>query len=261
MNRMVTNKYIAAGAVLFLVFWGGCGTGDYEQRLDRRINELKVGSKFILLSSPIDVPGTQVSIRIPQKNDSNLKAFENLPTGSSAGFEGPPLQETAGPDGKPIDPKRLKPNVLELADLKLSYEGFVPDAKQGKLPYYLYVAVNTRQNRVNIPKVMQAELAAKMKDATQLTDIKAQTPEGRDILWQECQATGKQLFSYVNPEGQSQFVQLNGTIQLMFHDENDALVILIWRWPAGVDQYIKSWMDMTAGCVKVNPKNPAPGGE
>jgi hypothetical protein len=253
---------MAAVAVLFLVFWGGCGTGDYEKKLDDRISKLKMGSKFILLSSPIDVSGTQVSLRIPQKNDSNQKAFENLPTGSSGGFEGPPLQEAVGADGKPIDPKRLKPNVLEVADLKLTYEGFVPDQKQGKLPYYLYVAVSTRQNRGNIPKIMQADLASKLKDATPLADgYKAQTPEGGDIVWQECQATGKHLFYYVKPDGQSQFVQLNGTIQLMFHDENDALVILIWRWPAGVDQYIKSWMEMTAGCVKVTPKTPAPGGE
>jgi hypothetical protein len=260
MNRIVTNKYLAAFAVLFLIFSGGCGTGDYEQRLDKRIKELKVGSKFNLLSSPIDVPGTQVSICIPQKNDSNQKAFE---TSLSGGFENPPLQDSVSPDGKPIDPKRLKPNVLELTDLKLTFEGFVPDAKQGKQPYYLYVAVNSRSSRGNIPKVMQIDLGSKMKDATPLTDLKAETPEARDILWQETQATGNQQFYYVKPDGQGQFVQLNGTIEVMFHDENDALVILIWRWPAGIDKSIdfKSWMEMTAGCVKVKPKTPAPGGE
>jgi hypothetical protein len=262
MNRIVTNKYIAAGALLFLVFSGGCGTGDYEQRLDRRINELKIGSKFVLLSPPIDVPGTQVSIRIPQKNDSNQKSFDNLPKGSSGGFEGPALQDSVSPDGKPIDPKRLKPNIIEVSDLKLTFEGFVPDSKQGKQPYYLYVAVSTRKTRGNIPKLMQAELTSKINDASPLVDLKAETPEGRDILWQECHATGKQLFNYVNLEGQSQFVQLNGTIELMFHEENDALVILIWRWPAGLDKSIfQTWMEMTAGCVKVTPKNPAPGGE
>ena len=135
--------------MLFLVFSGGCGTGDYEQRLDKRFNELKVGSKFNLLSSPIDVPGTKVSLRIPQKNDSNQKAFENLLTG---GFENPPLQEAVAPDGKPIDPLRLKPNVIDVADLKLTLEGFVPDAKQGKQPYYLYVAVSTAQKQGKYPQ-------------------------------------------------------------------------------------------------------------
>ena len=240
---------------------GGCGTGDYEQRLDKRINELKMGSKFNLLSSPIDVPGTQVSLRIPQKNDSNKNAFETLLT---AGFENPPLQDAVSPDGKPIDPKRIKPNIVDVADLKLTFEGFVPDAKKGKQPYYLYVAVSTRQSRGNIPKLMQADLTSKINDTTPLTDLKAQTPEARDILWQVCQATGNQQFYYIKPPpGEGQFVQLKGTIVLMFHDENDALVTLIWRWPAGIDKSVdfQSWMEMVAGCVKVNPKNPAPGGE
>ena len=149
MNRIVTNKSIAAGAVLFLFFCGGCGTGDYEKKLDDRIDKLKVGSKFNLLSSPINVPGTQVSIRIPKKSDSNQKAFENLLSG---GFENPPLQESTEPDGKPIDPKRLKPNVLDVTDLKLTFEGFVPDAKQGKQPYYLYVAVSTAQKQGKYPQ-------------------------------------------------------------------------------------------------------------
>jgi hypothetical protein len=262
MKCKVANNYIAAGILLFLVFSVGYGADDYEQSRDRRINELKVDSKFNLLSPPINVPGTQVSIRIPQKNDSNQKSFDNLPKGSSGGFEGPALQDSVSPDGKPIDPKRLKPNIIDLSDLKLTFEGFVPDSKQGKQPYYLYVTVSTHKNRGNIPKLMQAELFSKINDASPLVDLKAETPEGRDILWQECHATGKQPFNYVNPEGQSQFVQLNGTITLMFHEENDALVILIWRWPAGLDKSIfQSWMEMTAGCVKVNPKTPAPGGE
>jgi len=58
---------MAAGAVLFLVFLGGCGTGEYEKKLDDRISKLKMGSKFNLLSSPIDVPGTQVSLAFRKK--------------------------------------------------------------------------------------------------------------------------------------------------------------------------------------------------
>jgi hypothetical protein len=260
MNCKVANKYIAAGALLFLIFSAGYGTDDYEQSRDRRINELKVGSKFNLLSPPIDVPGTQVSLRIPQKNDSNQKAFEDLLTG---GFENSPLQDSVSPDGKPIDPKRLKPIIVDVSDLKLTFEGFVSDMINGKQSYYLYVAVATRKNRGNIPKLMQAELSSKINDATPLADLKTETPEGRDVLWQECHATGNQQFYYIKNDGQSQFVHLNGTIELMFHEENDALVTLIWRWPAGMDKSndFQSWMEMVAGCVKVKSKTPAPGGE
>ena len=260
MNRTVTNGCIAAGAVLFLLFFAGCGTSYYEQRLDKRIKELKLGSKFNLLSSPIDVPGTQVSICIPQKNDSNKQAYENMLTG---GFESPPLQEGATPDGRPIDLRRIKPNLVVITDLKLTFEGFIPDAKGGKQPYYLYVAVSTGPNRANYPRNLQGELVSKINETTPLTEYKAQTPEGRSIDWQECHATGNQQFYYVKPSGEGQFVQLHGAIELLFHEENDALVTLIWRWPAGLENTIdfKSWMDMTAGCMKVKPKTPAPGGE
>ncbi|MGD0516760.1 MAG: hypothetical protein ABSA26_04425 [Thermoguttaceae bacterium] len=258
MNRTVTNS--AAGAALLLLFFAGCGTSDYEQRLDKRIKELKTGSKFNLLSSPIDVPGTQVSICVPQKNDSNKQAYENLLTG---GFEIPPLQEGAAVDGKPIDSRRVKPNVIDINDLKLTFEGFIPDANKGKQPYYLYVAVSTGPNRVNYSRNLQAELGSKINDATQLADYKAQTPEGRSLDWQECQATGNQQFYYFKSNGEGQPVQLSGIIEMFFHEENDTLVTLIWRWPVGLEKIIdfKSWMDMTAGCVKVKSQTPAPGGE
>ncbi len=262
MNLTGQNRYIAIGSLVFLTFIGGCGAGDYEQRLNDQINKLKSGSKFNLLSPPINVPGTQVSLRVPQKSDSNNKAFEGLLSG---GFENPPLQEGVLIDGKPVDPRRLKPNVIDVSDLKLTFEGFVPDSKEGKQPYYLYVAVTTRPNRGNMPRLAQADLASRIENATQLTELTAQTPEGRSIDWKECQATGNQQFYYIKPptSGEGQIVQLNGTIQLLFHDENDALVTLIWRWPAGIEKSIdfKSWMELVAGCVKVKSNAAAPGGE
>ena len=66
---------------------------------------------------------------------------------------------------------------------------------------------------------MLSELASKINDATPLTELSAQTPEGRDVKWQTCQATGNQPFYYVKPSGEGQIVQLKGTIQLLFLDE------------------------------------------
>ena len=195
------------------------------------ITLIKNSSKFDLLSSPIDVPGTQVSLCIPQKNDSNKKAFENLLSG---GFENRPLQENVPADGKPYDPRRLKPNVVEVSDLKLTFEGFVTDMSQGKLPFYLYIAVTTLPSGVNIPKLMQADLASKINNTTQLTELTAKTPKGRIVKWLTCQATGKQLFYYILPPGEEGRVfQLKGTIQLLFIEENESLVTLIGAGPKG----------------------------
>jgi hypothetical protein len=235
--------------MLLLGIFLGCGTSDYEQRLDKRISDLTTGSKFNILSPSIEVPGTQVSIRIPED------------------FKSPPLKEGAKIDGKAVDPRRIKPNLVELADLKLTYEGFIQDKNNGKQYYYLYIAVTTGPNRKFYPRTLQAELSTKIPDATQLTDINPppQTPEGRTVNWQECHATGNQPFYYVLPSGEGKFIQLPGTIEMFFHneDENDTLVTLIWRLPTSIEQNVdfKSWTDLVAGCVKVKPKAAAAGGE
>ena len=267
MKSIGHNMIMSATALVVSAVLGGCGTSDYERLMDKRIDELKVGSKFNVLSSAVDAPDSPVSLRVPQKNDNNKKSFENL---TSAGFENPPLQSSAPADGKPYDQRRIKPNVLELSDLKLTFEGFVEDSKHGKQPYYLYVIVSTRPNRGSIPKQLQADLASKINNATQLTELLAQTPEGGEVKWQTCQATGMQPFYYINPPpadgnpaaAEGKIMQLKGVIQLLFRDDNDALVILIWRWPASLDKSMfQSWVEMVAGCVTVKPRTSAPGAE
>jgi hypothetical protein len=239
----MTKKYKAAGVLLLLGICWGCGSGDFEQRLDNRINALKTGSKFNILSPAIDVPGTQLSIRLPQD------------------FKNPPLTADANVDGKPVDPKRLKPNVTDVVELKATYEGFIEDKNHGKQHYYLYISVSTDKTREFYPKNLQSDLVQKINDATPLNDITAQTPEGRTVDWKECRATTNQLFYYVLPSGEGKFVTLPGTVDAYFHDENGALVTLIWRWPTSIEQSIdiKSWADLVAGCVKVKPKAGAAG--
>src|SRR3989304_1296552 len=84
------KRHIATGFVLLLGICWGCGTGEYERRLEARIAELKTESKFKYLASAVDVPGTRVSIRIPQD------------------FNNTSLIEGAMIDGKPVDARRLK---------------------------------------------------------------------------------------------------------------------------------------------------------
>jgi hypothetical protein len=245
MNNTLTKRYIAAAVLLLLGIFVGCNTGDYEQRLNKRINDLKTGSKFNILSSSVEVPGTQVSLRVPED------------------FKNPPFQEGAKIDGKAVDPRRIKPNLLDLGDLKLTYEGFVQDKNNGKQYYYLYVAVSTGQNRKFYPRVMQADLTTKIPDTSQVADVSPppQTPEGRNVDWSECHGTGNQPFYYTMPNGEGKFIQLPGSIYMFFHDENDVLVTLIWRLPTSIEQNVdfKSWTELVAGCVKVRPKAGAAG--
>jgi hypothetical protein len=238
MNITTIKKSAAAGAILFLFFCGGCGTGEYEQRLDKRINELKTSSKFNILSPPMDVPGTQVSIRVPE-------VFKNTP-----------LTEGAMVDGKAVDSRRVKPNLIDIPDLKLTFEGFIEDANKGKQPYYLYVAVSSGPTIATLPRTTRDSLSEKLNNTSELTDdYRAQKPEGGEVSWKQCRSTGNQEFYYVLPNTEGQFIQMPGSLELLFHDENNTLVTLAWRMPAGIEQSedFKSWINLVAGSVKVNP--------
>ena len=253
MNKMLIST---CGMLLLGTVWG-CGTSEYEARVEKRLRELQSGSKFNFLSDPIDIPGTSVSIRLPKKNDANKNSF---PT-STDGFVNPPLKEGAMVNGKAVDAKRLKPGMIEINDLKVTYEGTILDRNKGNQPYYLYIAVSTGTSRENFPRIMRNALAEKFPDTTELTPYQAQTPEGRSINWQMCRGTSNQEFYYVSEKGQGQSIQLPGTFELFFLDENDTLVTLAWRLPTSIEQNIEYdlWKNMVAGCVKITPKAGAGG--
>lgn len=143
--------------LLLGIVWG-CGTSEYERRLDERITSLKTGSKFNILSSPITLPGTRVSIRIPDV------------------FKNQPLREGVRVDGKKVDERRIKPNVIEFPSLVATYEGFIEDANRGKYPYYLYIGVSTDARRDNFPRNLQGELGGKFSDTSQLNDYMHKRP-------------------------------------------------------------------------------------
>jgi hypothetical protein len=234
MNRAFAKKILPTTLLLVLGITWGCGTSEYERRLDDRINSLKTGSKFNVLKPAKTLPGTRVSIRVPD-------AFKE------------PLQEGA----KKVDERRIKPNVIDFPSLVATYEGYIEDANKGKYPYYLYVGVSTDARRDNFPRNLQGELAGKFSDTSTLNEhYKADTPEGRTVEWKQCRGTGNQEFYYVNANGDGKFQPMNGVMELLFLEENDALVILGWRLPTSIEQSLdfKSWINMVAGCVKVAPK-------
>src|SRR3989304_1525076 len=235
MNRITFERFAAAALIQLLGICWGCGTGEYERRLEGRIAEIKTESKFNFLSQPRDVPDTQVSIRIPQE------------------FKSPPLVEGGEIEGKPIDPRRVKPNVINIPGLKLTFEGFIEDANKGKQPYYLYIGVTTDERRANYPRIMVSELKSKSNTTTELSDLQAPTPQGRSLDWRKCRATGNQEFFYVPLEGEPSFRRMPGIIDLLFYDQGDILVIMAWRMPSGLEQSFDfpNWEAMTAGCMRV----------
>ena len=65
----------------------------------------QAAAKFDKLGDPQNVPGTPVSIRIPRA------------------FTSPPLAEGAA------DARRVKPGIVTIPGLKLTYEGFIEESR------------------------------------------------------------------------------------------------------------------------------------
>ena len=228
--------------VLFLLVLSGCGTGDYEQRLDQRhADKIKIEKKFSQLYAPQDVPGTQVSVRLPKTI-----------------FTEPPLVEGALVGGKPVDIRRVKPDKLvTIPGLKLTYEGFVENDGV-KLPCYCYVgatAASTGEIGDSNGKI-QAELAAQPPHDT-LTNwerFQPETPDGHESQWVRLRFMNKkQEFFTVDKAGQGQFKTMPGVLEVYLHAEPGYAVVIAWRMPTSIEGKVKlaKWASLVAGCVSV----------
>ncbi len=220
----------------------GCGTGEYERRMEqRRVNKLRLETKLRGLYLPQDVPGTQVSFRLPR----------NL-------FLESPLVEGAPVGGKPVDVRRVKPDkLMTIPGLKLTYEGFV-DTEGVKLPYYCYVGVIDVQGgqMMEDPSLkMRTELAAQRKGdtVTNWQDVRLEAPDGQESLWKKLRAETQQEFFILDKAGQGQFKSMPGVLEVYLRAEMKYAVVIAWRMPTSIEKKInlEKWATLVAECVSV----------
>ena len=222
-----------SAACCLLLLLCGCGTSEYERRLESR----PTTSKFDELYGPQELPGVPVSVRVPVL------------------FKASPLVEGALVDGKPIDPRRVKPSLVALPGLKLTYEAFIEDSEGGKLPYYCYVgALNISNNRGPKPEnSIHNELAGRpaYESLTEWADYQGETPEGRGNDWKKVRCASEQDFMYTDKNGKQDFRQMPGVIDIFLHEEAGMLVVIAWRMPKSIEPHVAKWEPLVAGCVSV----------
>ena len=225
--------------LLVLLVVSGCGTGEYESRLTKRAVRSQNALNFNELYAPQQLPGTSVSVRVPV-------LFTDSPL-----VEGAPDK-----DGNPVDLRRVKPGLFELPWLKFTYEGYVDDPQGGKLPYYCYVAaVDKAAAGANPDAAWSGELSNKGGTLDPWTDFQGNTPDGGTVPWKKLRFTGPQEFYTINGNGQKQFVQLPGVLEVYLHEEAGFYVLIAWRMPVSVEQQVDpgKWASMITGCASVNP--------
>jgi hypothetical protein len=217
-------------SILLLCLCWGCGTGDYEARLDKNLGDLKKGSKFNELNPAQELPDSKVSIRIP-----------NI-------FQGPPLPETT---------EDRRKNPMLLPGLKLTYEAAIEDKEHGFLPYYCYVGISglpASQVELNLPSQYTIQNFA----VIQWAPFSAKTAEGRETQWKKLRVTGDMEFNYKTPNGQERYQKMPGILEIYLYQEPGAPVVIIaWRMPANIEGPLQvnldKWAALIAGSVTVQP--------
>jgi hypothetical protein len=226
MNGILMKRFLAAIILSVLATVWGCGTSDYDRRMEARREEINKNSQFTkYLNPPAEVAGTTVTLSIPKDMDP------------------PPAN---------ADPRRSKNHVLEITgEHQDVYEGLWTDDKGVKKSYYFYVYIITAaKNRKMLPGRYQQEC----KNATDLDNkFQADRAEGGSINWQTFSAPGN--WDFYKEDNGPHIQQMPGTFNFFAHDENDVLVILAWRVPDDIRQAldIDTKMKLVAGTVAVKP--------
>jgi hypothetical protein len=233
------NKTSLGTAILsILVFSVGCGTEEYERRMRNSLDTSSSNSKFSAALEPeTTIAGTKVSLRIPK----GMK----------------PVDINDAVRGK------CPPSLLEMQNLKATYEGFIEDRDKNKMHYYLYVGVSeTAPNNItplqswlnvlktNFPATADAGSSEVNKSYS------ASSPEGNAVPWEEIHFKCPQKFYYIKPDNSLINQDIPGTIVCLCHSENGAVVTLVFRYWSELEtrhstDFDSDWIKLIAGCVKV----------
>lgn len=207
-NDRVWARVLAAMAVLALGAAAGCGTGEYERRMQQSIQSGFAtggggGAGGGGGGGGVEVPGTSITLAVPS-------AYQLLAEGT--------------------DPSRLTP-PFDLPDRKATYEASIADATQGKQHYYLYVA--TADAAADPLAALVAQLGQKGLSAGSIEDSSVPIPGG-DGNWKKVRATGQQEFFYLDASGQGQPTAMDGIVEAWggVHKPSNSYVLLVWRVPA-----------------------------
>jgi hypothetical protein len=229
---------LVAGGLLMGVFWG-CGRAEYQRRLDARLEKEKekerAAARFNMLYQSQALEGVPVSVRIPTV------------------FTSAPMIEGRGQ----ADPRRVKPGIVTLPSLKLTYEMTIKNEK-GQLPYYCYVgAAKAAEEQFDKDReTLRAELTAKPgAQVSDWEDFKGESPDGRQIDWKKLRCVTQQEFTYNDANGQARSDNMPGLLEIYLREEKGYLVVIAWRMPTSLETQVNlaQWAPLVAGCVSVGP--------
>ena len=69
---LTLDRKLGPLAGVLVILLSGCGTGEYEGRMEKRVTELRQVAKFNALYAPVPLEGTPILVRVPQTFKTQL---------------------------------------------------------------------------------------------------------------------------------------------------------------------------------------------
>jgi hypothetical protein len=236
-----TTFHIVMISMLALLF--GCGTSEYERRLQQGAADVAGSSKFAALGEPTSIPNTQATLRFPAKMQ--------------------PIDIGDPQRGKCAVLSAKGDIVLEMQGQKSTYEGTLKDDKGNDMHFYMYVGASEMgPNGVLPTRIWLNNLQDKFpkNEAENSTDVNknftADSPEGTSVPWEEFHFKYNQKFFYPTNENPQNYQEMMGTLVCLSHAENGYYVMLWFRYPSVIDgrhaaDFDSDWAKLVAGSLKV----------
>lgn len=202
----------------------GCGTGEYEQRLDVTVQRLKAAANQ--LRPPMPVPGAPAYTI-------------QLPGACRTALEG-------------ADARRMKPGSINLPGTVTVYEVMVEQG-DGEQPYYVYVGTVTGQALGTITSNLQNDVKNQLTlDGTWTAKAFPAPNGGAAVTWQVLRAKGKQVFYNLDGDGKETYPSQEGLLDIYLREEGGNIFIIAWRMPQAVENssQMSRWAPQVAGSLK-----------
>jgi hypothetical protein len=213
----------------------GCGSGSYNEKMDRRISELKREAPFTALSAPTEIPGTPVTLRVPKI----LSRFATLDT-----------EDPSSPTKK-ISPERVKPMMLKVPGVFCVYDGEaeLPENKKAPMACQIAVLSKAEPQVAALPAMLDAGVKMAFPGKSlEWEMVNAETP------WKMIRLEGDQLFDVTTNDGSApQFTKLPAITEIWSHENDHYQVLLIFKIPQEAEDKYKlmELARLTAGTISV----------
>lgn len=237
-----TAARVTANFLLFLSLAAvGCGTGEYEARMEKTIDRLKRLEKFneVLAEKAYLVPGTKITLRLPLIYDqSKMKTQAEGMVAAGGSLPALPTQ----------------PPFMKIPGFRLCCYDSVTEEKQKPKIFFLYVGVvevlpEAAGGKPFLPQLFKVQLDATFPGTTGEWDtITVETPEGDQLSWMKLRSQGEQVFD----AGQQ---KVQGIYEVYIHQTEHYQFIVATRMPADLDgkTQLTDSLSLCLGTLKTAP--------